>query len=70
MMTFSSLSCSPRSWLGSSADVIIGHFAMTYHEEAEKLGINLEQLYAAMIADAEINPPEWNIQGRQVNVYK
>lgn len=55
---------------GSSADVIIGHFAMTYHEEAEKLGINLEQLYAAMIADAEINPPEWNIQGRQVNVYK
>ncbi|EMD37640.1 glycoside hydrolase family 92 protein [Gelatoporia subvermispora B] len=55
---------------GSSGDVIVGHFAMTYHNEASELGIDLEQLYAAMIADGEVNPPEWNIQGRQVNVYK
>ncbi|CCL98662.1 uncharacterized protein FIBRA_00664 [Fibroporia radiculosa] len=55
---------------GSSADVIVGHFAMTYHDEAKQLGIDLEQLYAAMIADGEVNPPEWNIQGRQVNVYR
>ncbi|OCH93726.1 glycoside hydrolase family 92 protein [Obba rivulosa] len=55
---------------GSSGDVIVGHFAMTYHNEATELGIDLEQLYAAMIADGEVNPPEWNIQGRQVNVYK
>ena len=55
---------------GSSADNIVGHFAVTYANEAEALGVNLEELYAAMVADAEINPPEWNTMGRQVNVYK
>ena len=56
--------------IGSSADVIVGHFAINYHNEAAALGINLEELYAAQIADAEVNPPEWNIQGRQANIYK
>jgi hypothetical protein len=56
--------------VGSSADVIVGHFAVNYHNEAAALGINLEELYAAQIADAEVNPPDWDIQGRQSNVYK
>jgi hypothetical protein len=56
--------------VGSSGDVIVGHFAINYHNEANALGINLAELYAAQLADAELNPPEWNIQGRQSNVYK
>lgn len=56
--------------VGSSADVIVGHFAINYHNEAAALGIDLEELYAAQIADAEVNPTEWNIQGRQSNIYK
>jgi hypothetical protein len=55
---------------GSSADNIVGHFAMHYYNEAEKLGVDLQEAYAAMVTDAEVNPPEWNIQGRQANVYK
>ncbi|KAI0310652.1 glycoside hydrolase family 92 protein [Amylostereum chailletii] len=55
---------------GSSADVIVGHFAANYHNEAGQLGVDLEELYAAQIADGDLNPPEWNIQGRQVNVYQ
>ncbi|KAG5641847.1 hypothetical protein DXG03_004106 [Asterophora parasitica] len=55
---------------GSSADNIVSHFAVNYHNEAARLGINLDELYSALLADGEINPPEWNIQGRQVNVYK
>ncbi|KAF7357737.1 Glycoside hydrolase family 92 protein [Mycena venus] len=55
---------------GSSADVIVGHFATHYHNEAAALGINLDELYAAAWTDSEVNPPEWNIQGRQSNVYK
>ncbi|KAJ7594497.1 glycoside hydrolase family 92 protein, partial [Mycena floridula] len=55
---------------GSSADNIVGHFAMQYHNEAAQLGIDLEELYAAMLQDGEVNPPEWNTLGRQVNVYK
>ncbi|KAH9858665.1 glycoside hydrolase family 92 protein [Lenzites betulinus] len=55
---------------GSSADPIVGQFAITYHKEAAELGIDLDELYTAMLADAEINPPEWNTLGRQVDVYK
>ncbi|KAJ7881413.1 glycoside hydrolase family 92 protein [Mycena leptocephala] len=47
---------------GSSADVIVGHFATHYHNEAAALGIDLEELYAAAWTDSEVNPPEWNIQ--------
>jgi hypothetical protein len=43
---------------------------VNYHNEAQKLGINLNELYSALLADGELNPPEWNIEGRQVNVYK
>jgi len=56
--------------IGSSGDVIVGHFAINYHNEAKALGIDLAELHAAQLADAEVNPPEWNIQGRQSNVYK
>ncbi|THU96772.1 glycoside hydrolase family 92 protein [Dendrothele bispora CBS 962.96] len=55
---------------GSSADIIAAHFAITYHNEAQALGINLNELYSALLADGDVNPPEWNIEGRQVNVYK
>ncbi|KAL0956653.1 hypothetical protein HGRIS_002785 [Hohenbuehelia grisea] len=55
---------------GSSADSIVSHFAVNYHNEAQKLGINLDELYSALLADGDLNPPEWNTQGRQVNVYK
>ncbi|KAF5338528.1 hypothetical protein D9611_013248 [Ephemerocybe angulata] len=55
---------------GSSADNIVGHFAVSYHNEAQALGIDLQELYAAMVADAEVNPPEWNTLGRQADVYK
>jgi hypothetical protein len=56
--------------LGSSADNIVSHFAVNYHNEAARLGINLNDLYSALLADGELNPPEWNTQGRQINVYK
>ncbi|KAI0072512.1 glycoside hydrolase family 92 protein [Panus rudis PR-1116 ss-1] len=55
---------------GSSGDNIVGHFAINYHNEAKALGIDLNELYSAMLADGELNPPEWNIMGRQANVYK
>ncbi|KAF8198088.1 glycoside hydrolase family 92 protein [Pholiota molesta] len=54
---------------GSSADNIVSHFAVSYHNEAAQLGIDLNELYSALVTDAEVNPPEWNIEGRQSNVY-
>lgn len=55
---------------GSSADNIVAHFAVNYHDEAQALGVDLNELYAALKADGEDNPPEWDIEGRQVNVYQ
>ncbi|KAH8119163.1 glycoside hydrolase family 92 protein [Phellopilus nigrolimitatus] len=55
---------------GSDGDNIVSHFAVTYHNEAAKLGVDINELYSALKTDAELNPPEWNIHGRQVNVYK
>lgn len=56
--------------LGSSADPIVGHFAISYHNEAAALGIDLDELFAAQLQDGEVTPPEWNIEGRQIGVYK
>ena len=56
--------------IGSSGDTIVSHFALNYHNEAQRLGIDLNELYSALLTDGEVNPPEWNIEGRQVNVYK
>ncbi|CAA7261861.1 unnamed protein product [Cyclocybe aegerita] len=64
------MSIDAQLFLGSSADNIVSHFTVYYHNEAQQLGIDLNELYAALVTDAEVNPPEWNIQGRQVNVYK
>jgi len=55
---------------GSSADNIVSHFAVNYHNEAQALGIDLDELYAALKADGENNPFEWNTEGRQVDVYQ
>ena len=58
------------SLAGSDGDNIVSHFAITYHNEASQLGVDINELYSALKTDAELNPPEWNIHGRQVNVYK
>ena len=55
---------------GSDGDNIVAQFAMSYHNEAAELGVDLDDLYSALVTDANVNPPEWNIHGRQVNVYK
>ncbi|EKM54203.1 glycoside hydrolase family 92 protein [Phanerochaete carnosa HHB-10118-sp] len=54
---------------GSSGDVIVGHFAMTYHDEAAALGINLNDIYSAQLADAQLTPPNWDIEGREAGAY-
>ncbi len=43
---------------------------MTYHDEAAQLGIDLEELYSAMLADANNTPPNWDIEGREADAYK
>ena len=35
---------------GSSGDVIVGHFAINYHNEASELGISLNDIFDAQLA--------------------
>ena len=43
---------------------------MTYHDQAAELGISLDDLYSALLADAQNTPPNWDIEGREARVYK
>ncbi|EEB98783.1 hypothetical protein MPER_01652, partial [Moniliophthora perniciosa FA553] len=55
---------------GSSSDNIVSHFALAYHNEAKQLGINMDEIYSALLANGDQNPPNWYTVGRQINVYK
>ena len=55
---------------GSNGVNILADFAVKYHNEASKLGVDINELYAGLRTDGLVNPPEWDIHGRQVNVYQ
>jgi hypothetical protein len=41
-----------------------------FSDHASKLGVSAQDLYTALLADAEDQPPNWNLQGRQADVWK
>jgi hypothetical protein len=45
----------------------VGHFAVSYHNEAAALGIDLEELYSAMKADGEVG--DKNMCCSYINLY-
>jgi hypothetical protein len=34
------------------------------------MGVSAEDLYTALLANAELQPPNWNLQGRQADIWK
>ncbi|KAF5340884.1 hypothetical protein D9758_012170 [Tetrapyrgos nigripes] len=55
---------------GSNADPILGEFWVKYHDQAAALGVNGDDLYTALLADAENESPNWDLQGRQADAWK
>ncbi|EKM57353.1 glycoside hydrolase family 92 protein [Phanerochaete carnosa HHB-10118-sp] len=55
---------------GSNGDPIVAEFFVKYHEHLDTLNVSATALYEALIADAEVQPPNWDLQGRQVNIWK
>ncbi|KAI0027681.1 hypothetical protein K488DRAFT_6457, partial [Vararia minispora EC-137] len=41
-----------------------------YVNPSTKLGVNPADLYNALLASAENLPPDWNLMGRQADVWK
>ncbi|KIP07755.1 glycoside hydrolase family 92 protein [Phlebiopsis gigantea 11061_1 CR5-6] len=55
---------------GSDGDPIVSEFFVKYHEHLDALNVSANALYEALLADAEVQPPNWDLQGRQVNIWK
>ncbi|KAJ7597790.1 glycoside hydrolase family 92 protein [Mycena floridula] len=55
---------------GSHGDPIIAEFFVKYQNQAANLGVSASALYTALVADAEKQPANWNIQGRQADAWK
>ncbi|KAF9243817.1 glycoside hydrolase family 92 protein [Melanogaster broomeanus] len=55
---------------GSNGDPILAEFLVKFHDYAPILDVSADDLYAALIADAENQPPNWDLQGRQTSVWK
>ncbi|KAF9448478.1 glycoside hydrolase family 92 protein [Macrolepiota fuliginosa MF-IS2] len=55
---------------GSNGDPIVGEFFVKFREQAAALGVSADDLYNALLADAENEPPNWNLQGRQAGLWK
>lgn len=41
-----------------------------FHEHVDYLNVSASDLYNALLADAELQPPNWDLQGRQANIWK
>ncbi|KAL1948226.1 hypothetical protein VTO73DRAFT_12301 [Trametes versicolor] len=61
-----------KQWMqgGSDGDPILGEFFVKFADQAAALQVPADALYNALLADAEDQPPNWNLQGRQINAWK
>ena len=41
-----------------------------FQQQADALSVPSDALYNALLADAELQPPNWDLQGRQANMWK
>ncbi|KAF9531262.1 glycoside hydrolase family 92 protein [Crepidotus variabilis] len=54
---------------GSNADPVLGEFFVKFSKQAKDLQVSPDDLYNALLADAEKQPPNWNLQGRAVDLW-
>ncbi|KAF8624708.1 hypothetical protein AX17_007039 [Amanita inopinata Kibby_2008] len=55
---------------GSNGDPIVAEFFVKFADHAAALGVSADDLYNALLADAETESPNWNLQGRQADAWK
>ncbi|KAH9934467.1 glycoside hydrolase family 92 protein [Epithele typhae] len=55
---------------GSNGDPILSEFLVKFQQQAGALSVPSDALYNALLADAEQQPPNWDLQGRQANMWK
>ncbi|KAG6810816.1 hypothetical protein H0H92_010206 [Tricholoma furcatifolium] len=55
---------------GTNGDPILSEFFVKFHQQAAALNVSADDLYNALLADAEDQPANWNLQGRQADAWK
>jgi len=65
------------SWANSSSSMFCSYIAVgatssfsRFHDHVNLLNVSATDLYSALLADAEKQSPNWDLQGRQVNAWK
>ncbi len=66
------LLCAPHAdrFHDADGDPILAEFFVKFQQQAEALSVPADALYNALLADAELQPPNWDLQGRQANIWK
>ncbi|KAF8632830.1 hypothetical protein AX15_001660 [Amanita polypyramis BW_CC] len=61
-----------QQWVqgGSHGDPILAEFFVKFSDKASELGVTADSLYNALLADAEQQASDWDLQGRQVDIWK
>ncbi|KIJ55604.1 glycoside hydrolase family 92 protein [Sphaerobolus stellatus SS14] len=61
-----------KQWIqgGSDADPILAEFFVKFHWLSASLGVQPDHLFNALMTDAESEPPNWDLQGRQAWTWK
>jgi len=49
---------------------MLAYYYCRFYDHATALNVSADALYNALLADAEDQPPNWNLQGRQTAVWK
>ncbi|CUA70386.1 putative glycosidase Rv0584 [Rhizoctonia solani] len=55
---------------GSNADPILAEYYVKWGSRSSELGVSVDDLYSALVTNAEKQPENWNLQGRQTEVWK
>jgi hypothetical protein len=52
------------------ADPILAEFYVKFKDHAKKLQVEPSELWDALVQDAEVESPNWDIKGRQAEIWK
>lgn len=65
--TSSKLMINPSRWAASTHLIML--IISRYHDYAAQLGVSADDMYNALVTDAEKQAPDWDLQGRQANLW-
>ena len=55
---------------GSDGTNVLADFAVKYSSIAKQLGVDVSDVHAALLSDSFTTPPEWDLGGRQIGVWR